>query len=553
MQNFEIHLRKVIESAIGEFGYADEEVTIGIAKEGVDADICTAIACQLSSRYKKEGAYEIASRIVESIGNNPYISSITPEKNGFINISLSPKAFEEYYSSTIHPTPKKNKKSWKFLEIISANPTGYLHIGHTRHGILTDTLGNIFEREGYDVRREYLVNDSGNQIKELIKSFWYLWKKAQGLLTGIEDSEDKNISYSGSDMIDCVNAILAKDKGQWFSGESNIFKAPFYREIKKEVIDYFLKHIKELANQYQIKIDYWRRESDFVNYKNITKLLREMEPRIVHRDGAIWLNTSAPEDEETKEEVLIKNDGHHTYFAQDAIYHDLKLSMICNKDEIVDVLGCDHYGHAEKLLGYIKARGKGEENRIKIIWMQLVKLMSNGEAITMSKRDSTVLFMKNLEEYMTYEEVRWFFVSQAPSSTLEIDVEKLKSKDYNNPVYYVMYAYSRICQILKKEKEDTYIKDNIPMDNLNKQEKALFIQLMHFDATLAHAAETYSPHKLPQYLFKLAQMFHSYYETTRVLSGDQQMLSPRLALLSAIKSTIKEGLSLMKIKAREEL
>lgn len=149
-------------------------------------------------------------------------------------------------------------------------------------------------------------------------------------------------------------------------------------------------------------------ESDFITPKNITKLIREMEDkgRIVHRDGAIWLRISSPEDEEIKEEVLIKKDGLHTYFAQDAIYHDIKFGMICPKDEIVDVLGCDHYGHAEKLLGYIKARELGEEDRIKIIWMQLVKLMSNGEAITMSKRDSTVFFMKNLEEYMTYEEVR---------------------------------------------------------------------------------------------------------------------------------------------------
>lgn len=174
MQNFETNLHRDIKSAICSLGYKDEEIVLSIAKEGVPYDICTAIACQLSSKYKREGAFEIASKLAEAIGKNPYISSVKPEKNGFINIGLAPKAFEEYYSSLLNPKEGKKNKSWKLLEIISANPTGYLHIGHARHGILTDTLGNIFEREGYSVRREYLVNDDGNQIKELVKSFWYM-------------------------------------------------------------------------------------------------------------------------------------------------------------------------------------------------------------------------------------------------------------------------------------------------------------------------------------------------------------------------------------------
>lgn len=133
------------------------------------------------------------------------------------------------------------------------------------------------------------------------------------------------------------------------------------------MVNYFLDHIKSLIHKYKIKVDYWRIESEFVNQRSITKLLRDMETRISHKDGAIWLDTSSPEDEEPKRDVLFKRDGHHTYFAQDTIYHDLKLSIMGANDEIVDVLGADHYGHADKLLGYIKARGKGEEKQIKII------------------------------------------------------------------------------------------------------------------------------------------------------------------------------------------
>ncbi|GCE63779.1 arginine--tRNA ligase [Candidatus Mycoplasma haematohominis] len=550
MHKIEQILEQEIKRALTNLNYEVGEISLEVINSDYEGDICTNVALQVSSKYQVNPK-QIATEIVELISKNEYISSIKVENNGFINITFSEKVFQEYYSNLIKDQPRIKNRGWKYLEIVSANPTGYLHIGHTRHGILTDTLGNIFEYMGYSVKREYLVNDAGNQIKELIFSFWELWKERKYIPTKINLLKaPQEISYRGIDMQECVDNLWKKYQHRWCVNQIDKLKEPAYTEVKEIILNYFLHHIKKVMSQYNIQVDYWRHENSFMTTYNINRILREIEKYTFNWERAIWLNIPS------KKEVLIKSNGEHTYFMQDIVYHEQKLSMIGPKDEIINVLGCDHYGHIDKLIGYLKLRNKGEEKKIKFICLQLVKLLEGGKAIKMSKRDSTAIFMRDLANYMTYEEVRWFFISQPSTTSLEIDVQKIRSKDYNNPVYYVIYAYSRISKILQKIDSSLYLNPNINFNKLENKERELLNQLIHFEPLLENITINHLPHKLPQYLFKLAKLFHSYYEETSILNNeieDKDLLSQRLALLESIRRVIKTGLTLMKIEARDEL
>lgn len=550
MQKVEQILAKEIKKALKRLNYEIQDISLEVVKADYEGDICTSVACQIASKYKKN-AEEVAQELVKLINKNEYISSIKTENNGFINITFSEKVFQEYYSSLLENKPIPKHKGWKFLEIISANPTGYLHIGHTRHGILTDTLGNIFEYMGYSVRREYLVNDAGNQIKELVLSFWEIWKEKKYVPTPISIfNPKKEIAYRGIDMKECIDYLWNSHKDKWCITKMGELKQSTYKEIKQLVLDYYMHHIKKTINKYNIKVNIWRYESSFVTTENINKILREIQDYTLYIDRAVWLKLPL------KNEVLIKSNGEHTYFMQDLIYHDQKLSMVGFRDEIINVLGCDHYGHIDKLIGYFKLRNQKEEEKIKFICLQLVKLLEGGKVLKMSKRDSTAIFMRDLENYMSYEEVRWFFISQPSNSSLEIDIQKIRSKDYNNPVYYVMYAYSRISKILEKSDTSEYLNPNITFNKLSNKERELFNQVIHFEPLLENIVQNYLPHKLPQYLFKIAQTFHSYYEETSILNNETQnkeLLVQRLGLLNSIKEVIKVGLTLMKIEAKDEL
>lgn len=517
-------------------------------------DICTNIALQLASKYKKDPK-KLSIQIAIELEKLDYIKSAVAEKNGFINIKYSEKIFEEYYKKvlnlgkTIGKQPTNNK--WKYIEIVSANPTGYLHIGHARNGIFSDTLVNLFEYAGYSVYKEYLVNDLGNQIDELVNSVWtkYAYKiYAPKILTISKPS-----LYNGPDIDECVEYFLQRKEGEWIEGVVDILKSPIFNKVKKDCLDYFLNSIEKDLKKYEIDKHHWIKESSFVNNDSINELLKLLKNYITYKDQAIWFETNkfVPS---LKPEVLIKNNGKHTYYMQDLIYHYKKLNLIGTGEssEIINVLGADHIGHIDRIKAFLLAIGC-PENKVTFITLQMVKLIENNETKKMSKRNSTVIYMKDLEKYMTYEEVRWFFVSQQPDTPLEIDIEKLKLKDYNNPVFYVLYAYSRASKILMKV-EENIVSQNCEFKNITDKDRELLVPLLHLEDVIISSAETLSPHRLNQYLIKLAKIFHSYYEDTPILTiKDPEIKREKLCLLYMFKNTLYSCLSILKITAKNEI
>ncbi|OAL09877.1 arginine--tRNA ligase [Candidatus Mycoplasma haematobovis] len=547
------YLIEEFKKALKALDYQEEEnIFFEFPKNISFGDLSTNIACQISSKVKK-APKEIAEIIVKKLGKLKYIQEIRAEKNGFINLFFNTEAFKEYYAEVLsnkeHLYKKEPNNIWCFVEIVSANPTGLLHIGHARNGIFCDTLANLLEYGGYYVHREYLINDMGNQIKELISSVWNKYKaKIIGTYYSVENM---NLKYDSPEIDECATYLISKHQNKWLQ-DNDIFKSKLYSELESEVIKYFLNEIEKDLNAYQIGVNVWKSERSFVNDSTIDDLLNSLREHINLKDGAVWFR-AGDFLENCKDEVLVKKDGLHTYFCQDLIYHLHKLRMIGEKGKIINVLGADHYGHVDRLKSFLVFLER--EEQVKFICMQLVKLIEHSTAVKISKRDSKIIYLRSLSEFMSYEEVRWFLISQHTDSPLEIELKKLKMQDYNNPAYYVLYAYSRISQLLRKHGVPKDYSENITFDTIKEgKEKELLNTLLAWEMTLNSAIETLSPHKIPQYLYKLAKEFHSYYEETQLLNKEKgTWLNDRLAILNAVQYTIKSGLSIMKITPKSVL
>ncbi|AEW44977.1 Arginyl-tRNA synthetase [Mycoplasma haemocanis str. Illinois] len=554
MQKIKDYLSSEFNLAAQALGYrlGRIEASFDFTKDYKFGDIFTNFACQISSKYKKNPK-EVGEALLKQAGELKYVSSAKVEKNGFINIFLSPEIFSEYYLEILEKKEDIWRKhpinSWYFIEIVSANPTGLLHIGHARNGIFSDTLANLLEYGGYFVHREYLVNNLGNQIKELLESVWIKYKAK---LTSIpRESNIKAVKYNGKEIDECVDYLISTHGQKWIF-DRNIFESKSYPELEKLVVSYFLNEIEKDLARYNIEVNTWKFESSFVNAESINDLFKSIRGYLKVKGGAIWFKAGEILDG-CKDEVLIKNDGKHTYYCQDLIYHLYKLNLLGSEGKIINVLGSDHYGHIDKLKAFLKIK-EVEDDRVHFICMQLVKLIEQSTLVKISKRDSKVIYLRDLMNYMSYEEARWFLVSQHPDSPLEIDITRLKQKNYNNPSFYVMYAYSRIFQILRKHGEpDFYSKKEVSFKTITEgMEKTIMNTLMQWDEVINEAIETLQPYRITQYLFKLAKEFHAFYEETKLLQDghEEEWLRDRLALLNAAKYTIHSGLSILKIKPK---
>lgn len=451
------------------------------------------------------------------------------------------------------------------IEFVSANPTGPMHMGNARGGALGDCLASVMDFAGYDVSREFYVNDAGNQIEKFGLS---LDIRYQQLYKGADAPELPEDSYHGEDIITRAKEFAAINGDKYIDATE--------AERRKALIDYALpKNIaamKENLTKYRIEYDTWFLESTLHNGGELAETLEIMKSNglTYEKDGALWYKNKevlgarlakegkTPEEIEKlelKDEVLIRTNGNPTYFAADIAYHRNKL-QIRGFDKAINIWGADHHGHVARMKGALDAIGCNGDD-LDIILMQLVRLTSNGEVVRMSKRSGKAITLVDLLEEIPIDAVRFLFNMREPGSQMEFDLDLAVEQSSQNPVYYCQYAHARICSILKKlESEGKQPREcTIPELVLLSapEEKELIRHLASLTDEIVISAKNYDPAKITRYAVDLATLFHKFYNACRVNCEDEALMQARLSLCLCVKNVLRNILTMFSITVPESM
>lgn len=484
-------IRKSVEKAIKGLGFKVPEVLVKEPKEKAYGDYATNVAMVIG----KEDPMKMAEMIKSKIKND-VIEKIEIAKPGFINFFLS----EEYLQKQTGEILKKKEKFGDLkignkqkvnVEFISANPTGPLTMGNGRGGFCGDVLSNVLEKAGYDVTREYYINDKGKQVKDLKKGL--------------------------------------------------------YKGEKRTVLQIQKENQKFITEKLKIKFDVWFSQASLYD-KDINKALDYLEKKKLtyEKEKALWFKSTKFGDD--KDRVLVKADGEKTYFASDIAY--LKNKFERGSDKLIYLWGADHYGYIGRMKAAAKALGYKKE-QIDFIIMQMVRLLEKGKQVKMSKRAGAYVTLEELVDEVGLDIARFFFLTRSSGSHLNFNLSLAKEKSEKNPVYYVQYAYARICSILRKAK----IRPDINSLNELKEESELDLikQLIRFEEIVEDISKDYQVQRIPQYAIDLAESFHKFYKNCRVLTDDKELSQARLSLVLATQIVLKNILDVMGISAPSKM
>ncbi len=492
---------------------------------------------------------------------------------GFLNFFISPVWFNETVGEVIssgsdYGKTELGKGKRVLVEFVSANPTGPMHIGNARGGALGDSLSSVLQFAGYEVEREFYVNDAGNQIEKFGKSLSIRYMQiADG------NKADVIASYGDDDVCrkifeDEENFPMPEDvyKGvdiiehayNFYKINGNKFVNADEESRKSALVEYALPlNIdgleKDLA-KYRIVYDTWFRESSLHKsgaVKQIVDMLTE-KGQTYEKDGAIWFKASDFGDDQDR--VLVRANGIPTYFVPDIAYHYNKL-VTRGFDKAIDILGADHHGYIARMKAALTALGV-DASKLDIVIMQMVMLVRNGETVKLSKRSGKAITLSTLLDEVPIDAARFFFNLRDPNTHLEFDLELAIEESSNNPVFYVQYAHARICSILRRMEEEGTGYSNIPVSELNFNHPAELALIRHIAALpncINEAAKDYNPSKITKYLCDLAQLFHKFYDNCKIKGEEENILQSRLSLCVATKTVFKNLLDLLKVDAPEKM
>lgn len=502
-------------------------------------------------------AFKKAPRMIaQSIADNIDLEGTLFEKveiagPGFLNFYLSQRYYSEIVKDVItrgedYGASDFGRGKKVLVEFVSANPTGPMHIGNARGGAIGDCLAAVLEKAGYNVSREFYVNDAGNQIEKFATSLEVRY--LQLYKDGIEMPED---AYKGADITEHAKSFAAEYGDKYVEAES--------KERRKALVDFALpKNIAGLERdllQYRIKYDNWFKESTLHADGSVAKIIEKFKELGVtyEQDGALWFKAS--EFGNDKDVVLIRANGIPTYIVPDIAYHYNKL-VTRGYDKAVDVLGADHHGYVPRMKAALSALGI-DENRLDCVIMQMVRLVRDGETIKLSKRSGKAITLTTLLDEIPIDAARFFFNLREPNSHFDFDLDLAAQETSQNPVYYVQYAHARICSILKKA-QSSGITLRTPTDEeldlLNSPEETELIRhLSSLTDEVITAAKTYDPARITHFVIELATLFHKFYNAQRVIADDEGLMQARLYLCVAVKDTIKNILTMLKISAPESM
>ena len=523
------------------------DFVIETPKDEKNGDFSTNLAMQLT-RILRQNPRKIAEAIVSGIDLPGLVERVEIAGPGFINFYLVPGWLNRVLPAIQEEDADYGKSNAGGgervqVEFVSANPTGLLHMGNARGGALGDTLAAVLNEAGYVCDKEYYINDAGNQVENLGKSVEARYFE----LLGRDDYQIPEDGYHGKDIIATAQRLLDE------KGESLVdLPEAERRELMK---NYALKEkvagIRGSLENFGVVFDNWCSEQslhDAGSVHEVVDILRE-KGVVYEKDGAQWLR--ATDWGEEKDEVLVRSNGTPTYFAADIAYHRDKFER--GYKRLINIWGADHHGHVARLKGAMTALGYPGDD-ITVILMQLVRLYRGGEIVKMSKRSGKYVTLDELIEEVGKEAARFFFIMRSPDSALDFDLDLAKAESSDNPVYYVQYAHARICSILSVAGVETPKAADVDLSLLTEEnERVLIRKLAEWPQEVADAARELAPYHLAYYAKELANAFHSFYNSCKVLTDDAALRDARLALVDCTRITLRNVLTLLGLSAPERM
>ncbi|AWB42881.1 arginine--tRNA ligase [Paenibacillus sp. CAA11] len=547
-------VKEAVVSAIVAAGLAAKEeipaIALEVPKDKAHGDLATNAAMQLTKIAKKN-----PRMIAEEILKNLDQSKASIEKAeiagpGFINFTLSksylyPVVEQVYAQGKDYGRVSAGQGLKVQVEFVSANPTGSLHLGHARGAAVGDALCNVLDFAGYNVTREYYINDAGNQINNLSKSIEARYLQELG-----QSAEMPEDGYHGEDIRGFAKELVA-EKGDSLMSLTPEERAEFFRKygLEKE-----LNKIKRDLARFRVHFDEWFSETSLYQNGQVEASLEELRAKgqTYEQDGATWLKTTEYGDD--KDRVLVKNDGSYTYLTPDISYHRNKFNR--GFDRMINIFGADHHGYIPRLKAAMQALGN-DPDKLVVLIAQMVSLFQDGEKVKMSKRTGKAVTMVDLMDEVGIDAIRYFFTMRSMDSHLDFDMDLAISTSNENPVFYVQYAHARVCSIFRQAEEQGIPLPTPSSVNYAKltaeHEYDLLRKIGELPEEVATAAQNYAPHRLVRYVYELASLFHSYYKAERVITEDAEQTAARLALLGAVRTTLANVLKLIGVEAPERM
>ncbi|MFC1903283.1 arginine--tRNA ligase [Chloroflexota bacterium] len=523
------------------------EVTIEHPQNTEHGDYATSLPLKLA-RATSTNPMTIAGDIISLIKATPEIESVVAAPPGFINFTLK----SDWLASQVNSILKEDDAYGNIelapgrrvqIEFVSVNPTGPLHVGHGRGAILGSTLANILTAAGYNVEKEYYINDAGNQIDAFYRSLYARYQQSSGI-----EAEMPTDGYLGNYMVALAKEITAED-GERFR---TLPEAEAISQLGQLGLKKMVDQIKADLELLGVEFDVWFSEQSLYDngqYQAALSRLKQ-EGHISEKEGATWfVSTALGED---KDNVVIRSDGSPTYFATDIAYHYDKF-LKRHFDTVINIWGADHLGHVSRMKAVVGALGIDPE-QLKVIISQMVTLRRGGELVRISKRSGDIITLRELVEEVGADACRFFFLSRTADSQMDFDLELAKKQSADNPVYYVQYAHARIASILRlaQEKGIDYRDGDVSLLT-TEPELTLIRKMLLLPEIVELIANTLEPHHLTYYAQDLATVFHSFYKQCRVVSQNEALTGARLKLVAAAKTVLRRTLYLMGMTAPEKM
>ena len=543
---------------------------VEIPKDPANGDYTTTFALAAAKAMKKSPR-EIAGVLLENLNlTDSYFASAEIAGAGFLNFRLAEKWYREVLAAVesegeAYGRSDTLKGQRIMVEFVSANPTGPMHMGNARGGVLGDTLASVLEAAGADVWREFYVNDAGNQIEKFASS---LEARYLQIILGEEAVPFPEDGYHGDDIKELAQAFYE----QYGESYKDTDTAQRHAALAKFGLERNIPKMKSDLQRYKIEYDQWFFESTLHESGYVAETVDKLTELgwTYEKEGALWLATSrilaenyrkAGKSEkdieklDLKDDVLRRANGFYTYFAADIAYHRNKFEKR-GFDKVINVWGADHHGHVARLKGAMDALGLDGTNRLDIVLMQLVKLLRDGEVVRMSKRTGKAISLSDLLDEVPVDAARWFFNAK-PDTQMDFDLGLAVREDSENPICYVEYAHARVCSVLRNLAAEGYSVPSmadVDMSLLSGEtEIALIKQISQFCEELRLAARDYDPSHINRYLVELAGCFHRFYTACRIKGEAPAVLAARLKLADTTRSVLKNGLALLGVDAPEKM
>lgn len=545
-------LRKTLTVIVTEMGYgemiATDPIVLEIPRDKSFGDYATNIAMRLAKPMRMNPV-AIANQILAKIPQEElHLTDIKVAGAGFINFTFDATYLmgvvedvinlkEQYGNVNVGNGQKVN------LEFVSANPTGYLHVGHGRGAAFGDSLARIMTKAGFIVHREHYVNDAGNQITNLALSIFERYKEQLGLPFQMEEG-----FYFGKEIIELAKELVNHYGDELLSYDEKK-RLSFLRKYGTEAL---LANLKSDLKTFGVEFDTWFSEQSLYDNHEVENVLRTLTEKgyTYEQDGAVWLRTSLYGDE--KDRVIIKSDGSYTYVLPDIAYHVNKLNR--GFDHLIDVLGADHHGYIERIKAGVEMAG-GKSGLIDIEILQMVRVIEDGVEIKMSKRSGKAITLADLIEQVGTSALRYFYVSKSLGTHMDLDLDLMRKQSNENPVFYAQYAHARICSVIKN-----LAKNNIPyqlttvFDKINHQKvKGICKTLLKYPSIIEEAASRRLVHKVTQFIDELSYELHSYYNDEKIITDNKEETLQKVTVLTAVKTVLKDALSLIGVEAPEAM